>query len=103
MADRRFISSVLSALFGVALSGVAGEAAASPLSDLASTLTPGSFAELKALGMGDEFTMTGGSSGNTLGYAESLKWDPVTGQLFYIGMDHNQTDGTRFLIYSEAT
>jgi hypothetical protein len=46
---------------------------------------------------------TGGASGFIFGYTESIKWDPVSRQLFFIGMDHNQPSGERFVSYAEST
>ena len=68
-------------------------AQAGELANAASGLSAGSFVEVAAIGMKEAFTKTDGSGGNALGYSDSVKWDPVTKQIFYIGMDHNQTDG----------
>ncbi|MEZ4222562.1 MAG: MYXO-CTERM sorting domain-containing protein [Polyangiaceae bacterium] len=81
---------------------IASWSVASPLSDAVSKLSPGDWVELTPQGLDDSFTKTGGNSGIAVGYSDSVKWDPATGQLFYIGMDHNEADGERFIIYSEA-
>lgn len=75
--------------------------AGTALEDLAASMKPGTWAELKTNNINPTLTNTGGSSGFVFGYAEEVRWDPVTRKLYYIGMDHGQGQ-LRFLAYSEA-
>lgn len=77
-------------------------AAATKLEDLVTNLSPGQWVKVDAVGMNDAFLKTGGAGGNALGFSDSVKWDPATKQLFYIGMDHNEVDGIRFITYRES-
>jgi hypothetical protein len=45
----------------------------------------------------------GGASGYITSDAESIKWDPLTRQLFFLGMDHHPNTGQRFVSYSDST
>jgi len=73
----------------------------SALARLASSMEPGSWAELATDGIDQAFLATGGSSGFILGYAESMRWDPVSARGFYLGADHGGS--YRFIAYEEAT
>lgn len=77
-------------------------ASATELEDQVANLAPGQWVKVNAIGMKEAFGQTGGAGGNALGFSDSLKWDPATKQLFYIGMDHNEVDGIRFIVYREA-
>jgi len=73
-----------------------------PLAQLAASLQPGQWGTLTTLNINPALTNTGGASGYITGDSESIKWDPVTRQLFFIGMDHGP-GGQRFVSYSENT
>jgi hypothetical protein len=75
--------------------------AGTALADLAASMKPGTWAELKTNNINPTLTNTRGSSGFVFGYAEEVRWDPVTRKLYHIGMDHGQGQ-LRFLAYSET-
>lgn len=74
---------------------------AGALEDAALALQPGNWVEIPTENIQAALTNSGGSSGNIFGYAEEFKWDPTTRRLIYIGMDHGQAEGERFVAYGE--
>jgi hypothetical protein len=58
----------------------------------------GEWAELPTLNITPTLG-AGGSSGMIFGYTDSIKWDPLTHQLLYVGGDHG--DAPAFVTYSE--
>ena len=70
---------------------------------LAASLQPGQWAALATANINAALLDPGGASGYITGYAESLKWDPLTRQLFFLGMDHHPDTGQRFVSYSDST
>jgi chitodextrinase len=73
-----------------------------PLALLAASLQAGQWATLPTLNINPAL-LAQGASGFITGDAESIKWDPVTRQLFFLGMDHQPGAGQRFVSYSEST
>jgi chitodextrinase len=84
----------------VTTSGVLGPQ--TPLAKLAASLQPGQWATLDTLNINPTL-LAKGAAGYITGNAESIKWDPVTRQLFFLGMDHQPGAGQRFVSYSEST
>lgn len=78
----------------------------SVLSDAVAALQPGQWTTIQTNNINAALTGTGGASGFIFGYTETIKWDPVTRRLFYVGSDHNSTPSTmyaRHVQYDEAT
>src|SRR5688572_5804419 len=81
----------------------------SSLETVAAGMAHGSWVELITNGMDVTFRNTGGRSNMIMGYADSLKWDPVTKRAFFLGSDHggfppsHPNSGFRFVAYSEST
>jgi len=73
---------------------------ASELSDLAASMQPGDWIELQTIDLDSAVDQDGGSSLHILTYAQEAKWNPSTGEVFYIGGDHNGGP-QRFISYSE--
>jgi len=73
------------------------------LAQLAGSLTPGTWATLATMNINATLLDPGGASGYITGDAESIKWDPLTRQLFFLGMDHHPNTGQRFVSYSDST
>jgi len=65
-------------------------------------MQPGQWATLDTININPTLMNTGGASGYITGDSESIKWDPVTRQLFFLGEDHGP-GGQRFVSYSEST
>ncbi|PYV44929.1 MAG: hypothetical protein DMG06_04500 [Acidobacteria bacterium] len=87
------------------LIGLVRPSRATVLSDAAAALQPGQWTTITTNNIDPTLTNTGGASGFIFGYTESIKWDPVTRQLFYVGMDHNQANPSqtqRFVSYSDS-
>ncbi|MBI2449166.1 hypothetical protein HYV49_02625, partial [Candidatus Pacearchaeota archaeon] len=73
------------------------------LANCAASLAPGEWAELTTNNINPTLDADG-SSGFVFGYAESMKWDPVSRKLFYAGGDHGLAYNIYwFVIYDEAT
>jgi hypothetical protein len=72
----------------------------SALGDLAGSMSAGEWAELTTNNIVPTLSANG-ASGMVFGYAEDIKWDPVSGQLFYMGGDH--ADAAHFISFTEAT
>src|SRR5262245_44851759 len=64
---------------------------------LAAEMKPGTWAELKTLGIVDTLKATG-ASGAIFGYSEGGAWDPVGRRFLYVGGDHNGV--AKFVAYS---
>jgi chitodextrinase len=85
------------------------QAGTSALAQQAASLAPGQWATLVTNNINPTLTNTGGSSNMIFGYADAMKWDPVSRRMLYLGSDHggNPTPGPnsnfRFVAYSEAT
>jgi chitodextrinase len=81
----------------------------SALAVLAGSLAPGQWASLSTADIDPTLTNTGGSSNMIFGYADAMKWDPVSRRMLYLGSDHggHATPGPnsthRFVAYSEDT
>src|SRR5262245_51023648 len=81
-----------------------GTTSASVLSNAAASMQPGTWLQITTSNINPTLTGTGGASGFIFGYADSIKWDPVTRQLFYVGQDHGEPDQTQaFVSYSDDT
>jgi hypothetical protein len=97
-----FFLAIIGLCFGVLLTHpTLGRA--TTLSDLAASMQPGQWAELTPNNINPTLTNTGGASAFIFGYTDSTKGDPVSRQFFFIGMDHNQPSGERFVSYTEST
>src|SRR5262249_50082232 len=70
------------------------------LAQLAATMKPGAWAELKTENL-VETLRAKGASGAIFGYNEDAVWDPKTRQFYYVGGDHN--DIVRFVTYVNDT
>jgi hypothetical protein len=75
----------------------------SDLLDVVAQMQPGDWAELSTDDIGAALLGTGGSSGFIFGYAESMRWDPMSRRAFYLGSDHGGDDSYRFVAFDEAT
>jgi hypothetical protein len=75
---------------------------ATPLSELAASIEPGTFAELEFPGvnLGDVVRVCASNS-NILEYADSAAWDPLSHQVLFLGTSHGSCYGSKFIIYSE--
>lgn len=101
------------ALFTIALVSLMGTLALpqqqSPLATLATSMQPGTWAELTTSGISTAFENTGGSSDLINSYADSFRFDPVTKCGFFLGSDHgghptSEPNPTyRHVKYCEAT
>ncbi len=79
------------------------ESWATSLSDLAASMSPGTWKELTTSNINPVLTNTGGESNVMTGYTEYIKWDPATRRLLFVGADHNQVGGERFVSYTDST
>jgi hypothetical protein len=86
-------------LCGLCVLILTGLSASSALSDLASTMSAGEWAELSTNNIVPTLTANG-ASGIVFGYTEDIKWDPVSQQLFFSGGDH--ADASHFISYTES-
>jgi MYXO-CTERM domain-containing protein len=84
----------------LAMNLTAAQATASELEDAVATMTPGTWLELPTQNIAEALLDTGGSSNMIFGYAESMRWDPVSRQAFYLGSDHG--GDYRFVAYRES-
>lgn len=75
------------ALLAFAVVGTAAPGAATNLSDKASQMLPGTWAELSTNGFSGSL-LQNGCIGNILGYADSAMWDPVGRQFHFMGSPH---------------
>lgn len=73
---------------------------ATQMSDLASRMQPGTWAELVTSNINTALS-TSGASGFIFGYTEDIQWDPNSHKLLFVGGDHGDT--MRFVTYSEST
>jgi hypothetical protein len=74
------------------------------LGNLATSMPPGTWAELTTNNISASLTNTGGADGMTLSYAETAVWDPVSQQFFFVGGDHAPNPCyPRFVSYTEST
>src|SRR5687767_14013905 len=64
-----------------------GVVQASPLGDAATNLLPGQWTELATSII--DVLGTGAHAGNSIPYAQSGAWDPVTQTFHWLGIDHN--------------
>lgn len=62
-------------------------AAASPISELAASMRPGTWAELETEEL-DATMAAAGASGIKIPYSDDLVWDPNTHRAFFVGGDH---------------
>ncbi len=88
----------------------AGAASASPLSDLAGSMQPGTFAELTSMSGWNSGAILSPSdiSGCTSGdyitsYADKAAWDPVSRRVLMLGQAHGVCYGGRFVAYDDAS
>ncbi len=76
---------------------------ATEMGKLTASMTPGTWAELKTIGI-VEAHRAGGASGAIFGYSEDAAWDPASQQWLYVGSDHEFRPGARrFVTYSAIT
>jgi len=73
---------------------------ASPLSDAAQQLSPGSWVELGTQGLSPSF-LDPGTGGSITYYSDSAAWDPSSRALFFIGAPHYEA--AKFIQYKEST
>lgn len=66
---------------------LATQAHASPLSDLAASMSPGTWAELTTTNQSASFGWPGGN-GFVMTYADAAVYDPITETIHFIGSDH---------------
>jgi hypothetical protein len=84
-------------------------ASAGALASLASSMQPGTFAELTGMnGWNNGSVLVPTEFGCTPGdyitqYAEKAGWDPVSDRVLFVGQSHGNCYGGRFVIYTEAT
>jgi hypothetical protein len=96
-------SAVLLTLATIIVSGCFAQVVcASPLSELAASIQPGTFAQLEFPGvnLGELLSVCGSAS--TIGeYADSASWDPGSHQVLFLGNSHGNCYGSKFIIFSE--
>ncbi|MBI2449113.1 fibronectin type III domain-containing protein [Candidatus Pacearchaeota archaeon] len=85
---------------GRQISGQATLVCTNGLADCAASMQSGDWAELQTNNINPTLDADG-SSGFLLGFAESIRWDPTSRKLFFVGADHG--DSTHFVIYDELT
>ncbi len=102
----------LRAAFGPALAGLllSSSAVATPLSETAARMAPGTFAELTPMNGWDNgviLTTPDVSSCNPSDYitqyAEKAAWDPIGHRILFVGQSHGSCYGGRFVSYTDAT
>src|SRR5688572_26324453 len=75
-------------------------AEASELGDAASAMQAGDWRQLTTNNINATLTASG-ASGIVFGFTETIKWDPTSRQLFFLGGDH--ADLPQFIRYAENT
>lgn len=76
----------------------------SPLSMLAASMAPGTWAQLSTNNIVPALGQTGGASGFIFGYTDKAVWDAQTRRLYYLGSDHNPSPATpRFVQYDDTS
>lgn len=90
--------------------GLSQQATASNLGNVASAMTPGTWAELTGMtgwnngGILSPTDIPGCTSGDYITqYAEKATWDAVNKRILFVGQAHGACYGGRFVIYGEAT
>lgn len=77
--------------------------AGTAMGDLATSMEPGTWAELSTLNISTALVdLATGGVGHILPYAEGMRWDPITKKVYLINSD-DPGDGRRFVTYSELT
>jgi hypothetical protein len=94
---------LLSARIGIAPASQRAQVSGTPLSALAASMAPGTWAPLSVGGLTNLHDSGPSGSGNRLSYAMSTAWDPIGRKLYFQGQDHNSVLGLAFLQYDDAT
>jgi hypothetical protein len=77
---------------------------ASVLSELAESMKPGTWAELKTNGFTANLLEMGMDGSHIFQYCDGMTWDPVSEQLLFVGNPHNPYDAPgKFICYAAAT
>ncbi|MEL7451071.1 MAG: tandem-95 repeat protein [Pseudomonadota bacterium] len=87
---------------GFAMLALAGTAVhASELSDVATAMAPGTFAEVSTQGLSSNYMTAGGCSSPITSFSDNAVWDPIGGHFLFIGGPHGCQHV--FAVYTEAT